>query len=191
MKETLLALLVVALTVTPCRVHAEDASASPHQMTKPDGSLDMDKCAFCHDESFGLQRTKLETCTLCHAETVHSGAREHLRADQAAVKQAMGEAPAGGTVLPLAENGTIYCGTCHLFHDPKVKAESWLAVGWIPPESGLAGAVRTGISARWARLARPEDDKGEVARFARQGTRQLRAPVSDGRLCRQCHWNMP
>src|SRR5262249_18618808 len=126
---------------------------TPHHMTKPDGSLDTEKCGACHNGDFSLQRSKLETCTLCHAPTVHAGADEHLRADQAAVKRALEGQPKAAATLPLADDGHIYCGTCHLFHDPKVASEDWLTHGWVPPESGLSGAVRQAVVARWAALA--------------------------------------
>ena len=113
-------------------------------MTKPDGSLDMETCGVCHNEDMSLQRSKLETCTLCHAQTVHAGSDEHLRAAAAG-----GEAGAGGTAegrpaLPLTEDGRIYCGTCHLFHDPKVMEEDWLA-------HGLAAARQRHVPAPCAR----------------------------------------
>lgn len=165
---------------------AQDAG-SPHHMTKPDGSLDMDTCGACHNEDMSLQRSKLETCTLCHGQTVHAGADEHVRASAPAVQKALAGQPKGGPALPLAADGRIYCGTCHLFHDPKVMSEDWLAHGWLPPESGLPGAVRQAVIVRWAALAEKAGETGALGEFASKGTRQLRLPVSDGQLCRQCH----
>ena len=179
-------LLGVWLAVVPFASLARDAG-SPHQMTKPDGSLDMDTCAVCHNEDFSLQRSKLETCTLCHAQTIHAGADEHLHAAPAAVKRALEGRPEGAPTLPLADDGHMYCGTCHLFHDPKVTSEDWLAHGWLPPDGGLAAAVRQAVVDRWAALAAHSEDKSAVGKFAAQGTRQMRLPVDDGQLCRQCH----
>ena len=178
-------LLCVWLVLAPLAASA-DGDASPHHMTTPDGSLDMTKCPVCHNEDFSLQRSKLETCTLCHASTGHAGSDEHLRASPAAVKTALGDTQ-GSAVLPLAEDGHIYCGTCHLFHDPKVASEDWLAHGWLPPTNGLPAAVRQAVTERWAALAASSEDKGTVGNFATKGTTQMRLPVDDGQLCRRCH----
>ena len=176
---------VVPLALVPLAAHA-DGDGSPHHMMKADGSLDPTACGMCHNEDFTLQRSKLETCTLCHAQTIHAGANEHLRANPGAVKQALGDA-AGAPALPLADDGHIYCGTCHLFHDPKVASEDWLKHGWLPADRGLAAAVRHGVADRWAALAAPSEEKGAVGKFAAKGTLQMRLPVDDGQLCRRCH----
>jgi hypothetical protein len=191
MSRALTTVLGVWLAVAPVVGRAQD-EGSPHHMTKPDGSLDMEKCGACHNEDLSLQRSKLETCTLCHAQTVHAGAAEHLRADPAAVKRVLvaralaGQAE-GAPALPLGDDGHIYCGTCHLFHDPKVTGEDWLKEGWLPRDSDLPGAVRQGVVDRWAALAAQSEDKTPVGRLATKGTRQLRLPVGDGQLCRRCH----
>jgi hypothetical protein len=179
------ALLGVWLVLAPMAACAD--GDSPHHMTTSDGSLDMTTCAVCHNEDFSLQRSKLETCTLCHAQTSHAGSDEHLRVSPSAVKNALGETPQGGAVLPLADDGHIYCGTCHLFHDPKVTSEGWLAHGWLPPTSGLPAAVRQAVTERWAALVASSEDKGTVGKFATKGTTQMRLPVDDGQLCRRCH----
>lgn len=167
-----------------------DDSSSPHLMTKSDGSLNMETCGVCHNEDMSLQRSKLETCTLCHAQSAHAGSDAHVRASAAAVKQIMGEQKQEGPALPLTEEGKIYCGTCHLFHDPKVLGEDWLAHGWLPPDSGVPGAVRQQDVERWAALAQKTDEKSALGSFATEGTRQLRMPVNDGQLCRQCHGSL-
>lgn len=176
------ALSLLCAAVAP----AQDAG-SPHRMTKADGALDMDTCGMCHNEDMSLQRSKVETCTLCHSPTVHAGAQEHLRATPFDVKQALKGQPEGAPALPLGDEGRMYCGTCHYFHDPKVMEEQWLAHGWVPPDSGIAGAVRKGVTDRWAALAAKSDDQAALGQFAAKGTRQLRLPVDDGQLCRQCH----
>jgi len=184
--RTATALLVVWLLVLPPAACAEGDS-SPHHMTKANGELDTTMCAVCHNADFSLQRSKLETCTLCHARTLHAGADEHLRADPAAVKGALASAPKGSPDVPLTEDGGVYCGTCHLFHDPKVASEDWLTHGWLPPASGLPAAVRQGVFSRWATLAASAEDKSPVGKFATKGTLQMRLPVDDGQLCRRCH----
>jgi len=160
---------------------------SPHKMTKADGELDMETCAICHNEDLSLQRSKLETCTLCHAQTSHAGSDEHLRANPAAVKRVVDALPKEGPVFPVSEDGHIWCGTCHLFHDPAVAEEKWLAAGWIPADKGLAGSVRRGVDERWAAMASKTGEQAALGHFAAKGTRQLRLPVDQGQLCRQCH----
>ncbi len=183
------ALLGAWLALGPIAAFAA-GDASPHHMTKPDGSLDAAACAVCHNEDFSLQRPQLETCTLCHAQTIHAGSDEHLRASPAAVKRALGDAAQGGPVLPLSDDGHIYCGTCHLFHDPKVASEEWLVHGWVPPNSGLPAAVRQGIIDRWRAIAASSEDKSAVGKFAATGALQMRLPVDNGQLCRRCHGGM-
>lgn len=169
-----------------CAAPGQEAG-SPHKMTKADGSLDMDMCALCHEKDLTLSRSKLETCTLCHAQTSHAGSNEHLGASPAAVKQALERKPKDGPALPLTPEGRIYCGTCHLFHDPAVMEEHWLSVGWLPPDSGVSGAIRSSVIERWAALAARSDDQKALGQFATKGTRQLRLPVDAGQLCHQCH----
>jgi len=180
-----LAVLVALLAVGPA---AGQDSASPHSMTTADGKVDTDKCAFCHEEDMKtLSRSKVETCTLCHSEYPHSGANQHLHAAPASVARVL-EGKQGNPPMPLTEDGHIYCGTCHIFHDPKVSHEAALALGWIPPATGLAEAVRTSLTTQWERVASKfEGVEGPVAKFAPTGTRNLRLPVSDGTLCRHCH----
>lgn len=185
MTRTIAAALGIWLVVVPAMSRAEEAD-SPHHMTKPDGEIDTEKCGVCHNEDLSLQQSKLETCTLCHAQTAHAGAGEHVRAAPAAVKQSL-EQSAKSPVLPLADDGHIYCGTCHLFHDPTFTSENWLPQGWLPRTSGLPSAVRDEVLARWKALAAQADDKNALGQFAATGTRQLRLPVDDGQLCRRCH----
>ena len=66
-------------------------------------------------------------------------------------------------------------------------SEDWLAHGWVPPDSGMPGAVRQAVVDRWAALAEKVGEKSALGQFASKGTRQLRLPVADGQLCRQCH----
>jgi hypothetical protein len=182
-----LATAIATAVLLPSRAHASDSPPAPHNMTKADGTLDTETCAVCHTASMDLERSKLETCTLCHAETVHSGAAEHLRAEPQAVAGAIAGRAKDAVPLPLTDDGRIWCGTCHLFHDPKVLSEEWLAHGWIPPDQGLSAAVREGVLGRWARLSEVYDQHEPPGQFATTGTRLLRLTVKDGSLCRQCH----
>ena len=175
--------LVVGLLAIGARAAVADDSGSPHRSTE--------MCPVCHNEDMTLQRSKLETCTLCHGETPHSGAAEHLRLEAVRVKQAFaGKKDEGGVTLPLTDDGRIWCGTCHLFHDPSL-GEAWLPTGWVPPDSGLPKAVRDGVTRRWDALAAAHGQSKVDASFAAKGTRQLRLPVEDGTLCKQCHGSMP
>lgn len=185
MTRTISAALGIWLTVVPAMIRAENTD-TPHHMAKPDGELDVEKCGVCHNEDLSLLLPKLDTCTLCHARTGHAGADEHLRAAPAAVKQALEQA-AKSPALPLTDDGQMYCGTCHLFHDPKFTSENWLPQGWLPRATGVSSAVREEVLARWKALAAQTDEKNALGKFAESGTRQMRMPVDDGQLCRHCH----
>jgi hypothetical protein len=180
--------MCLTLTLPSARGWAEEApEESPHHMTKSDGSLDGDRCGECHNEDLSLPGSKLEVCTTCHERTTHAGSEEHLRASPAAVKQALAQRKPDAPDLPLEDDGRMYCGTCHFFHDPQVDSEVWLVSGWLPLDSGLAAAVREGVIERWVALAERSNEKGSVGDFATTGARALRLPVDDGQLCRQCH----
>jgi hypothetical protein len=166
---------------------ADEDAASPHHMIGPDGQAEMEKCSLCHNEDMSLQRSKVETCTLCHAVTVHSGANEHLRADAAAVAKRVPAPKEGEPVLPLIEDGRIYCGTCHVFHDPAISQEETAPSAWVPASSGLPEAVRGSIKKRWESVAVTHGESRVDAKFTNKGTQRLRLPVDDGSLCRHCH----
>jgi hypothetical protein len=149
-------------------------------MVRPDGEPDMDQCGLCHEEDMSLSRSKVETCTLCHEETVHSGAREHLAAEAAAVARLVPKESA----LPLTDDGGIYCGTCHVFHDPRVSEETVLDQPWVPT-GPLAQAVRESLAVR-LRAAAPAEAESPAPLFS-DGTKRLRLPIADGTLCSHCH----
>jgi len=158
---------------------------TPHRMLKPDGELDTDKCGSCHEEDMSLSRSKLQTCTLCHSISVHGGSVEHVNAPAASVARlgVSEKQPA----LPLAENGGIFCGTCHLFHDPAVGQEPLLPRAWEAPTGGVSGAVRAGVEKQWKVMSAQRAAPEAGAKFAAKYTRALRLPVDDGSLCRHCH----
>jgi hypothetical protein len=186
MKRALLILATMLALVAPAR--GEEAE-SPHRMVKPDGSLDTDKCGACHNDDLTLSRSKLETCTLCHSTSVHSGAAEHLAAAPASVARVLPKEQPLPALL-LREDGGIFCGTCHLFHDPAVGGEQLLPKGWIPPATGLPEAVRHALTTQWDELAHKYDASEAGAKFATRGTKALRLPVDDGSLCRRCHGSL-
>jgi hypothetical protein len=162
----------------------EAESPSPHHMVKPDGEPDSDKCLLCHNDDLSLSHTKAETCALCHAANTHAGIAQHVAADPALVaRRTQQKEPA----LPLAEDGKIYCGTCHVFHDPAVSEEPILARQWFPPNTGLAQAVRRSLEERWIQTPRAEGSAAAPATFTSRGTTRLRLPIDDGSLCRHCH----
>lgn len=177
----ILASAIALLFTAACTAVADDSS-SPHHGTQ--------MCPVCHNEDMTLQRSKLETCTLCHGSMPHSGAAEHLRLDAGRVKQALAGKPDDGVKLPLTDEGRIWCGTCHVFHDPSL-GEAWLPMGWVPPDSGLPKAVRDGVTGRWDALAAAHGESKVDASFAAKGTRQLRLPVENGALCMRCHGSTP
>jgi len=183
----ILACMLLAVAASAVRVGAEGAGGSPHHMTRRDGSLDEKACGGCHTPDMGLPGKKVDSCILCHGASPHSGAMEHLQSDPARVAELLSTRTTGGPPLPLSENGGIWCGTCHLFHDPKVLGEKWLERGWVPPESGLPGLVRRDVSRRWDAILEARGEKGPAGEWAEKGTRQLRLPYEGGVLCLQCH----
>ena len=140
MSMRLFAASLMFLLAIGAPVAAADDS-SPHHMTKPDGKLDTEKCGACHEADMTLSRSKVETCTMCHTMTPHAGSLEHLAASPAAVALRIKNI-AGKADLPLADNGGMYCGTCHVFHDPAL-GTAWLPDQPSPPPSAYAEAVRT------------------------------------------------
>jgi hypothetical protein len=162
----------------------EDESLSPHQMLKPDGEPDTDKCLVCHTDDMSLSQPKAEICTTCHAPNTHAGIAQHLAAPPAEVaRRTKDKTPS----LPLTDDGTIYCGTCHVFHDPKISEESILARRWFPPNTGLPQAVRQSLEKRWTQAAEADGNSAPPATFTDRGTTRLRLSIEDGGLCRHCH----
>ena len=175
--------LVVLLALGAPVAAASDSS--PHHMTKPDGTLDNEKCAACHEADMSLSRSKVETCTMCHTMTPHAGSLEHLGASPADVALRIKNA-AGKADLPLADTGGMYCGTCHIFHDPT------LGTAWLPDKparspSAYAEAVRTSLERRFGEMAQRSGAATAPATIRTTHTRALRLPVDDGSLCKACH----
>jgi hypothetical protein len=179
---------VAALCVLVATAAKGDDALNPHRMTDAHGKADLTRCATCHTDTLGLARSKRETCTLCHSETVHSGAAEHLRADRRAVTAVMNARDKSAPALPLDDDGRIYCGTCHLFHDPALSGEKPLTMGRAASTNAVGAAVADGV--RDSIGAASEGD-GRTApspvRFVAPGSTALRAPVADGTLCLSCH----
>lgn len=179
-------LAALALCAAPCSVRAGEDDTNPHHMSSPD---DEEGCGFCHEEDMSLSASLLDTCLTCHSITEHSGSQEHIRASAAEVARLQPTPVKAGSepTLPLTAERTIWCGTCHLFHDPQVNEEALLPEAWRPPTTGLSAAVSDAIAGRWGDLAGKYDQPLPVARFSAHGTAWLRLPVSDGRLCTECH----
>jgi hypothetical protein len=174
------------LLATPLPVAGGSDDGNPHRMSNPDDSA---SCAFCHQEDMRLSASLLDTCLTCHAITEHAGSQEHVRASPAAVARLQVDPLGAGAQprLPLTPERTIWCGTCHLYHDPQVKQEALLPQPWLPPMAGMSLAVRDAVASRWGDLAAKYAQPLPVASFAERGIRWLRLPVSDGQLCAACH----
>ena len=186
MRSTLLAISVLLACGGPAR-GAE--AVNPHHMVDAAGALDDTVCGLCHEDDFTLTRSQTETCTLCHSAAPHAGAAAHLAASAAAVERLVASDETG-IEIPLTDEGGIYCGSCHLYHDPAVQGEQWLDHGWVPSAtSGLGKAVRDGLTEWFAdQEARREADAAPVSiEWMKTGTRMLRLSVEDGSLCKRCH----
>jgi len=182
-------ILFLAIVLAAAPAWGEE-SFSPHKMVGKDGQPDMEKCAICHNPDFSLLQPRSEICLMCHSQNNHSGALRHLEAKPAAVAQFLEHAAKEETKLPLTEEGGIFCGTCHYFHDPAISGETPLASPWLPPTTGLAGAVRDKLQATLTELAQKQGATEPAFTFATKSTTAIRLPVSNGALCHHCHGNM-
>lgn len=172
--------LVLALWLIPAATFADDSN--PHLMMDANGALDDSACGFCHEDDFTLSRDKVDTCTMCHALNTHAGSAEHLAASPAAVASLV--QAEGDVEIPLTDDGALYCGSCHLFHDPEMAGEEWLAEGWVPSTThGTGKAVRDALTQELSAVG----GEGATITWTETGTRALRLPVSDGSLCKRCH----
>ena len=183
--------VVAALLLASCGALQAQEGDSPHSMVKPNGEADSDKCGVCHEADFSLSRSKRETCTLCHAETLHAGAYTHLHAAPDKLKQLLSAAQEEKPELPKAEDGGIFCGTCHLFHDPRLSEDKPLATRRDSTTIPFDTAVQKAIEAQWPVIAQKYDAEKAGASFGTKATRALRLPVDDGTLCRHCHGSAP
>lgn len=181
-----LVLATLALLFVSAATFADDDNV--HHMRLPDGELDMDKCGFCHEDDFSLSNSKLETCTLCHDENIHSGISVHQGATPAEVARVQGEREDS---WPLTDDGGIYCGTCHLFHDPTADDEEWLAKGRPLSTTPFAVHVRESILEKWEAAAQKHETEAASVKPFDEGTRALRMPVENNELCRHCHGVLP
>ncbi|MBP1687968.1 MAG: hypothetical protein H6Q33_4111 [Deltaproteobacteria bacterium] len=189
MRLVALAFLSMLAVVNP--VVAEEEPDTPHRMLKPDGEADPEKCAVCHQEDMSLNQPKSELCTMCHSANIHAGAALHIQSSPEKLAQVVSPKKPGELDLPLNENNGIFCGTCHIFHDPRVSGEQARDERWLPPSTGLAEAVRKGLTAQWARVAGKYGESEPGAKFSTRGTRNLRLAINDGTLCRTCHGTLP
>ncbi|MBI4518169.1 MAG: cytochrome c3 family protein [Deltaproteobacteria bacterium] len=181
------ALLLLGLLVLHPPARAQEDSEDLHNMIAPDGQVQAEKCAACHNDDLTLSRSKPETCTLCHSPTAHAGAAEHARASAASVARLLTPTAQEQAPLPLTEDERIYCGTCHVFHDPAISNEDTQASPWLPRPAGLPESVKQAVEKRWQRAQSRHNAPDVGATFAKKGTRRLRLPVDDGSLCRRCH----
>ncbi|MCX8071177.1 MAG: hypothetical protein N3C12_01815 [Candidatus Binatia bacterium] len=178
-------LWLLFLLSTPARAASNEDN--PHWMLKPDGEADEEKCAICHDEDKNLLSSKEETCLSCHDRTLHSGSAEHLRATAAQVERLLPPKEKVRLEFPLAEDGRMYCGTCHLFHDPRVD-EVTLAAPRTLPSEGLAMEIRQALEEKIHALLATRAEAGDVEwSFAPKSTGFLRLPIGGNELCVACH----
>jgi hypothetical protein len=176
----LAALLLFVLAPAPAR--ADDDDQNPHLMLDKDGEPDTDKCEFCHEDDLSLTRSKEETCLICHTTQQHAGSAQHVAIKGDVLARVVPKSKSDDFDLPLTDSGGIYCGTCHLFHDPKDASEPWLAQGCKERKTPFADAVKRNVE-----KFRDTTADAQAAHFVSEGTRALRMPVCDGTLCMQCH----
>jgi hypothetical protein len=173
-------LLLLALLLGAPTLSAQD-DANPHLMLDKDGEPDLDKCGFCHDDDLSLLQAKEENCLTCHSATEHGGADEHLRAKGDAVAALLPKWKDDES-LDFTDAGGVYCGTCHLFHDPNDASEPWLQDQAGKPATEFSAAMRRALETYRDSIAGPD-----AAHFGDKPTRALRLPAHNGALCVHCH----
>lgn len=152
-------------------------------MTGPEGAR---TCDFCHLEPADpsqrvgpMRLASVDLCKACHSTAVHAGAAVHVGKVPAAMQQEATEAR-----LPLAEDGTMGCITCHDPHPAGVREETRLRTHWIGKET---------VDAAWRdEVETPSlTARGEALGLRLSGVTVepdlLRLPVRNGRLCLACH----
>lgn len=189
--NTMKRLLWLAMAVLLAAPVWADDSGSPHIMIDAKGKPDNGQCSFCHEDDLTLSRSKEETCTLCHATTVHAGAVEHMAVPAANVRGLLGEPGKGKVEWPLTDQGQIYCGTCHLFHDPRVMDDAWLTTMRPPNTSPVAVAIRAAVTQQANTQIETSGERKAKVELSTTPTRALRGAVDDGTLCRHCHARGP
>jgi hypothetical protein len=179
----LLALLFACLLLAPPSPRADESDEDhPHRMVGADGEADLEKCDSCHEDDLTLLFPKEELCLICHTTNQHPGSAEHVAVKPEGLARTVPRSKDSDFALPLTDDGGIFCGTCHLYHDPADPSEPWLAAGAPERTTPFAAAVRGDVERE-----RDAITNAQAAHFARQGTRALRAPVAGGALCAQCH----
>ena len=133
-----------------------------------------------------LSLPKAEVCVLCHSETLHSGAFQHLNASAEEVRHHLETAGKAEPELPLTDDGRIFCGTCHLYHVSS-KEHAWLSQEWVPPSTGFPAAVRQSLQEGLQSMAGKYGEAEPKADFVTESTKALRLPVDNGALCLHCH----
>jgi hypothetical protein len=177
-----LVLLPALLLLVPPASRADDEEDNPHYMLDKEGEPETDKCDFCHEDDLTLTRSKEETCLICHTADQHAGSAAHTAVKGDAMSRAVPKSKSDDWDLPLTDGGGIYCGTCHLFHDPNDASEPWLESGCKERTTPFATAVRRDVETFRDKIA-----DAQAAHFVAEGARALRLPACDGTLCVHCH----
>lgn len=167
--------------------HNEKKAGEPfnlHQAMDP--ARPASTCAFCHLDAPSpearvgdLRIPSITVCTACHTTNVHAGAAAHVGKVPARMHQKAHEAR-----LPLAEDGTMGCVTCHDPHPVGVRPGSELRGYWIGKEVVDPTWKREVLEPSLQADARILGTSLETVTVDRDF---LRLPARNGRLCLVCH----
>lgn len=171
---------VVGQICSTCHGGTRRAGFSPHKAADP--VKDRAVCNHCHqstpDPTRPVGELKLvsrKICLGCHKSDEHEGSAVHLVALPAAIQES---ARAGR--LPLLEDGSMGCITCHDPHPP----------GVVPHTADRAQRLgQAVVPDRWIRTTLQPAAKADQG-FPMPSVREpdyLWLPIRDGTLCTTCH----
>lgn len=176
-----------------CHERSEYTRTDPHH---PDNVQDRDDptCAACHSgppeegaapADANLRFPTSESCKTCHEGEVHQGVSSHV--GKKLGPDALATLP---STVPLGEDATVQCFSCHDVHGVVPGQEARVAHRWTS-QRPLAEELRaSAIAKEWADLVPAEAIwPGTVVTPGHPPL--LTLPIADGTLCRACHGDGP
>lgn len=176
-----------------CHERTSYTRSNPHHPAAP-RSPDDESCTACHrtnpdtgalPQSARLRSAAAEACDTCHVRDPHLGAGSHLgkKVEAAMLDRIPAE-------LPLDNDGTIACWTCHDVHGPPAEGASPVGRRWLGNRV-FADALRTLASTEDWVEALPAEARWPGQTGPDRADPLLALPTADGTLCEACHGDGP